>query len=70
NNATQPDNSAQAGVYIYGHALLEQLVHPRNPLCAHSIVIHVAQEFFTLSLAERMRYLVDKVAKYMDTLLS
>ncbi|MGE6796416.1 DUF3025 domain-containing protein [Psychrobacter okhotskensis] len=69
-NPTQPDNSAQAAVYIFGHALLEQLVHPRKPLCAHSIVIHVAQEFFTLSLAERMSYLDDKVAKYMDTLLS
>lgn len=69
-NPTQPDNSAQAAVYIFGHALLEQLVHPRKPLCAHSIVIHVAQEFFTLSLAERMRYLDDKVSKYMDTLLS
>ena len=69
-NPTQPDNSAQAAVYIFGHALLEQLVHPRKPLCAHSIVIHVAQEFFTLSLTERMRYLDDKVAEYMDTLLS
>ena len=69
-NPTQPDNSAQAAVYIFGHALLEQLVHPRKPLCAHSIVIHVAQEFFTLSLAERMSHLDDKVAEYMDTLLS
>ncbi|MDN3453346.1 MULTISPECIES: DUF3025 domain-containing protein [unclassified Psychrobacter] len=66
----QSNNHAQAAVYIFGHALLEQLVYPRKPLCAHSIVIHVAQEFFTLSLAERMRYLDDKVAEYMDTLLS
>ncbi|PKH79675.1 DUF3025 domain-containing protein [Psychrobacter sp. 4Bb] len=69
-NPTQPSSSAQAAVYIFGHALLEQLVHPRKPLCAHSIVIHVAPEFFTLSLAERMRYLDDRVAEYMDTLLS
>ena len=69
-NPAQPNTSAQAAVYIFGHALLEQLVHPRKPLCAHSIVIHVAQEFFTLSLAERMRYLDDKTAEYMDTLLS
>jgi hypothetical protein len=69
-NPTQPNSSAQAAVYIFGHALLEQLVHPRKPLCAHSIVIHVAQEFFTLSLAERMSYLDDKVAEYMDRLLS
>ncbi len=69
-NPTQPNSSAQAAVYIFGHALLEQLVHPRKPLCAHSIVIHVAQEFFTLSLAERMSYLDDKVAEHMDKLLS
>ena len=66
----QSNNHAQAAVYIFGHALLEQLVYPRKPLCAHSIVIHVAQEFFTLSLAERMNCLDDKVAEYMDILLS
>ncbi|WP_394212017.1 DUF3025 domain-containing protein [Psychrobacter piscatorii] len=69
-NPTQPDNSAQAAVYIFGHALLEQLLQPRKPLCAHSIVIYVTQSFFTLPLAERMSYLDDKVAEYMDTLLS
>ena len=69
-NPTQPNSSAQAAVYIFGHALLEQLVHPRKPLCAHSIVVHVAQKFFTLSLAERMSCLDDKVAEYMDRLLS
>ncbi|KRU23656.1 DUF3025 domain-containing protein [Psychrobacter piscatorii] len=66
----QPDDSAQAAVYIFGHALLEQLLYPRKPLCAHSIVIHVTQSFFTLPLAERIRFLDDKVAEYMDTLLS
>ncbi|MBH0097039.1 DUF3025 domain-containing protein [Psychrobacter sp. NZS113] len=66
----QPTSHAQAAVYIFGHALLEQLVYPRKPLCAHSIVINVAQEFFTLSLAERMNCLDEKVAQYMDELLS
>ncbi|OLF36945.1 hypothetical protein BTW00_04980 [Psychrobacter sp. C 20.9] len=67
---TQPDDSAQVAVYIFGHALLEQLLYPRKPLCAHSIIIHVTQSFFTLPLAERIRFLDDKVAEYMDTLLS
>ena len=57
-------------MYIFGHALLEQLLYPRKPLCAHSIVIQVSQVFFTLPLAERMRCLDEKVAKYMDDLLS
>ncbi|MBE0442192.1 MAG: DUF3025 domain-containing protein [Psychrobacter sp.] len=69
-NPKQPSSSAQAAVYIFGHALLEQLIHPRKPLCAHSIVIHVSQAFFALSLAERMSRLDNKVAEYMNTLLS
>jgi len=69
-DSAQLTSSAQAAVYIFGHALLEQLIHPRKPLCAHSIVIYVAQEFFTLSLAERLCCLDNKVAEYMDTLLS
>ncbi|MBF0659307.1 DUF3025 domain-containing protein [Psychrobacter sp. NG25] len=66
----QPTSHAQAAVYIFGHALLEQLIKPRKPLCAHSIVINVAQDFFALSLSERMNCLDEKVAEYMDTLLS
>lgn len=69
-NPTHPDSSAQAAVYVFGHALLEQLIQPRKPLCAHSIVIHVTQAFFALSLADRIHYLDDKVAEYMDILLS
>ena len=69
-NPVQPDSRAQAAVYIFGHALLEQLLHPRKPLCAHSIVIHVTQRFFTLPLADRVRFLDDKVADYMASLLS
>lgn len=66
----QINREAQAAVYIFGHALLEQLVQPRKPLCAHSIVIHVTQDFFDLSLSERMRYLDNQMANYMDKLLS
>lgn len=66
----QANIGAKAAVYIFGHALLEQLVQPRKPLCAHSIVIHVTQDFFTLPLSERMSYLDNQVAEYMDALLS
>ncbi len=65
-----PSKDAKAAVYIFGHALLEQLIYPRKPLCAHSVVIHVSQDFFALSKLERIRFLDDKVAEYMDTLLS
>lgn len=69
-NPLQLNKQSQAAVYIFGHALLEQLVHPRKPLCAHSIVLQVSQDFFGLSLSERMQYLDDKMAEYMDKLLS
>lgn len=69
-NPKQMNREAQAAVYIFGHALLEQLVQPRKPLCAHSIVIHVTQDFFALSLSERMPYLDNKLAERMDELLS
>lgn len=69
-NPHQPQANSQATVYIFGHALLEQLIQPRKPLCAHSIVINVSQDFFGLLTAERIIYLDDKLAKYMDDLLS
>ncbi|WP_350657302.1 DUF3025 domain-containing protein [Psychrobacter sp. S1-30-MNA-CIBAN-0213] len=66
----QINSHSQAAVYIFGHALLEQLIQPRKPLCAHSIVINVTPDFFALSLSERMQYLDNKVAEHMDNLLS
>ena len=69
-NPKQLNKQAQAAVYIFGHALLEKLLHPRKALCAHSIVINVTQDFFALSLSERINLLDQKVADYMDALLS
>ena len=66
----QFDENSQAAVYIFGHALLEKLLQPRKALCAHSIVIYVTQDFFALTLAERICYLDQKVADYINTLLS
>ena len=69
-NPQQMNSQSQAAVYVFGHALLEQLIQPRKPLCAHSIVIDVSQDFFSLSLSARMVYLDSKIAQYMDKLLS
>ena len=69
-NPKQLNKQAQAAVYIFGHALLEKLLHSRKALCAHSIVINVTQDFFALSLSERINLLDQKVADYMDALLS
>ena len=64
------NSDSQAAVYIFGHALLEKLLQPRKALCAHSIVINVTQDFFALSLSERISHLDQKVADYMEALLS
>lgn len=69
-NPYEPNKNAQAAVYIFGHALLEQLIQPRKPLCAHSVIIHVAPDFFALTLAERIVCLDNKLAEYMNELLS
>ena len=69
-NKKQPNSDAKVAVYIFGHALLEQLIEPRKALCAHSVVINVEQDFFTLTLSERMNYLDNKLANVMNKLLS
>lgn len=69
-NPKQFNENAKAAVYIFGHALLEQLIEPRKTLCAHSVVIHVSAEFFALSLPEKMSELDNKLAEHMHQLLS
>ena len=66
----QSNNHSQAAVYIFGHALLEKLLQPRKALCAHSIVINVTQDFFALSLSERISHLDKRAVDYMEALLS
>ena len=66
----QLDENSQAAVYVFGHALLEKLLQPRKALCAHSIVIHVTQDFFALPLSERIGHLDQKVTDYIEALLS
>lgn len=56
----QPDANAKAAVYIFGHALLEQLVDPRKPLCAHTLILQVDSAFFSLAMPQRMAQL-DKI---------
>jgi hypothetical protein len=70
NQPIQPSAETQAAVYIFGHALLEQLIEPRKSLCAHSVVIHVEPDFFALSLPERIACLDNKLAEQMHALLS
>ena len=65
----RPNITAKAGVYIFGHALLEQLISPRKPLCAHTLIINVELELFGLPIAERMAYLDTYLAARLDEIL-
>ncbi len=67
---TAPKADAKAAVYIFGHALLEQLIAPRKPLCAHSLIIHVDPSFFAKSMIDKMAYLDEVLAIAIDELLS
>lgn len=42
-------------VMLCGHALMEQLVEPRKPLCAHTFILHVEADFFSLSHLEQVK---------------
>ena len=68
--STDSKDNAKAVVYIFGHALLEKLLQPRKPLCAHSVVIYVSPDFFALDMSERVQYVDNQLANYMDKLLS
>lgn len=41
-------------VYLFGHALMEQLVTPRKPICAHTLTVFVDDDWFKQSLSAKM----------------
>ncbi len=70
----QPNTDEQADVHaqavIFGHALLEQLIHPRKNLCGHALIVSVDGSFFKLSFAERLAALDERVAVQLNHWLS
>lgn len=65
----QPNANAKAAVYIFGHALLEQLIEPRKPLCAHTLILTVSPTFFSLSVPQRMAKLDQILAVKLEEIL-
>lgn len=65
----QPRPTAQASVYIFGHALLEQLIEPRKPLCAHTLILTVSPTFFSLPMPQRMAQLDKILALKLEEIL-
>lgn len=58
------DDKTQAQAFIFGHALLEQLIQPRKPLCGHTLIVAVDDAFFKLSLSDKLAHL-DRQASQM-----
>lgn len=69
-SVSAPNPSASAAVYIFGHALLEQLIQPRKPLCSHTLIIKVNPDFFQLPTPQRMAYLDEQLSHRLQALLA
>lgn len=68
-NPNHPSPHAKAAVYVFGHALLEQLEQPRKPLCAHTVILLVDGDFFSLTMTEKMQRLDSMLHCYLQVFL-
>ncbi|UTO04072.1 DUF3025 domain-containing protein [Moraxella sp. FZLJ2107] len=69
-NPSELSDQTHAQAFIFGHALLEQLITPRKNLCAHALIVTVRAEFFEHSLSAQLAYLDELVADKLDIWLS
>ena len=65
-NPALPSADDAAQIFIFGHALLEQLIHPRKPLCSHAFILSVDDEFFELGLVDKLAYVDEVLAIRLD----
>lgn len=66
----QNNKDKKAKVFIFGHALLEQLINPYKSLCSHTFIIRVNPLFFEKSITEQLTILDNQLAKEMGTFLT
>lgn len=57
---------AAMGFYIFGHGLYEKALHPYIGMTGQGLVLHVAEDFFSWTLAAQLCYLDERVAEYLD----
>ncbi len=62
-------NNTQAMLMLCGHALIEQLVNPRKPLCSHTFILHVEEDFFQLSINEQRQQVDNLLMQKVDNWL-
>lgn len=66
----QNDEDKKAKVFIFGHALLEQLINPYKSLCSHTVIIKVNSSFFEKSLQEQLAILDNQLSEYLNDFLT
>lgn len=65
-NPSLPTAGSQAQIFIFGHALLEQLIYPRKSLCSHTWIVRVADDFFAKNEQEKLADLDDLLHRLLD----
>lgn len=60
----------KAQVFLFGHALLEQLINPYKSLCSHTLIIQVPDCFFEQSLEKKLSQLDDYLYRYLSDFLN
>ncbi|STZ03717.1 DUF3025 domain-containing protein [Moraxella equi] len=63
------DNNKKAKIFIFGHALLEQLISPFKSLCSHTVIIKVHSSFFAKSLNEQLAMLDNQLSEHLNNFL-
>ncbi len=63
------NNPPQAILMLCGHALIEQLVTPRKPLCSHTFILQVEEDFFQSSMNEQRQQVDKLLLKVVDNWL-
>ncbi len=63
------NNPPQAMLMLCGHALIEQLVTPRKPLCSHTFILHIKENFFQLSISEQRQQVDELLMQKVDNWL-
>ncbi len=60
------DVVASMGFYIFGHGLYEKAIQPYIGMTGQGLIVQVEEEFFTWPIAQRMQYLDECVATYLN----
>lgn len=58
-NPANPKHRDKTKVFIFGHALLEQLISPYKSLCSHTLTVPVPPPFFEMALERQLAFLDD-----------